>query len=271
METNRERLPSVPGASPGDVDSSTRQKVASSILELGPCTAAELASHLGLTPAAIRRHLDLLIANGHVEAREARVYGTRGRGRPAKAFVMTDAGRSIFYTAYDTLAVDALRFLAEGGGEQAVTAFAQARAATLEDRYREVVQLEGLAGSASPAQALAAALTEDGYVASAVPTPMGEQLCQHHCPVGRVAVAYPQLCEAETELFSRVLGVHVQRLATIAQGHGVCTTHIPTRPAVTAEPTSPQTSDATYASVGTSRNGASAAAPTRSTDPQEGP
>ena len=54
----------------------------------------------------------------------------------------------------------------------------------------------------------------------------GEQLCQHHCPVAHVAAEYPQLCEAETEAFGRLLGTPVQRLATIAHGDGVCTTHI---------------------------------------------
>ena len=45
--------------------------------------------------------------------------------------------------------------------------------------------------------------------------------------MAHVAEKFPQLCEAETEAFSRVLGVHVQRLATIAHGDGVCTTHVP--------------------------------------------
>jgi predicted ArsR family transcriptional regulator len=57
--------------------------------------------------------------------------------------------------------------------------------------------------------------------------PVGEQLCQQHCPVAHVAHEFPQLCEAETEVISKVLGRHVQRLATIAHGDGVCTTCIP--------------------------------------------
>jgi predicted ArsR family transcriptional regulator len=44
-----------------------------------------------------------------------------------------------------------------------------------------------------------------------------------------VAAVYPQLCEEETKAFSAVLGTHVQRLATIAHGDGVCTTFIPTK------------------------------------------
>ena len=54
----------------------------------------------------------------------------------------------------------------------------------------------------------------------------GEQLCQHHCPVAHVAAEFPQLCEAETEAFGRLLGTPVQRLATIAHGDGICTTHV---------------------------------------------
>jgi hypothetical protein len=44
-----------------------------------------------------------------------------------------------------------------------------------------------------------------------------------------VAHEFPQLCEAETEAIGRVLGTHVQRLATIAHGDGVCTTCIPNK------------------------------------------
>jgi predicted ArsR family transcriptional regulator len=45
--------------------------------------------------------------------------------------------------------------------------------------------------------------------------------------VAHVAERFPELCEVETRTFSKLLGVHVQRLATIAHGDGVCTTHIP--------------------------------------------
>ena len=44
-----------------------------------------------------------------------------------------------------------------------------------------------------------------------------------------MAAEFPQLCEAETQVISRLVGTHVQRLATIANGDGVCTTHIPAR------------------------------------------
>jgi predicted ArsR family transcriptional regulator len=85
--------------------------------------------------------------------------------------------------------------------------------------------------------ALADALTADGYAASVRSTSGGDQICQHHCPVAHVAAEFPQLCEAETEVFARLLGRHVQRLATIAHGDGICTTNVP-RPLSTARESS---------------------------------
>ncbi len=207
----------------------TRGQVARLILELGPCTAATLGGRLGLTPAAIRRHLDNLLAEGLIETRTARTYGNRGRGRPAKVFVITDAGRSAFEHAYDDLASNALRFLAETAGPDAIAEFARRQVSDLERRYAPAVARGDLA---SRVQALAEALSADGYAASAGPAPAigqakgGEELCQHHCPVAHVAAEFPQLCEAETEAFGRLLGTPVQRLATIAHGDGICTTHV---------------------------------------------
>jgi predicted ArsR family transcriptional regulator len=218
------------GHAPGTPDphAGTRDRVARSILENGPLTAADLGRRLGLTPAAVRRHLDTLVADGVLEGREQRVYGHRGRGRPAKVFVLTPAGRDAFEQAYDDLAVGALRFLADTGGESLVEAFARRRVADLEERYRPMVDA---AAPNDRAAVLATALSGDGYAASAQASPVidGVQLCQHHCPVAHVAEQFPQLCEAETEVFARLLDTHVQRIATIAHGDGVCTTHVPRR------------------------------------------
>jgi predicted ArsR family transcriptional regulator len=215
----------------------TRARIARLILENGPVTAAALSTRLGLTPAAVRRHLDNLLAGGLIEARTARRMASRGRGRPAKLFAITDAGRSAFEHAYDDLATSALRFLAEAAGPVAVAEFARRQVAELERRYRPVMESAG----DDKVTALAEALSADGYAASATSAPDlaarageqrgGEQLCQHHCPVAHVAAEFPQLCEAETEAFARLLGTPVQRLATIAHGDGICTTHV-TAPAL---------------------------------------
>ncbi len=206
----------------------TRARVVRSLLEDGPASAAGLSERLGLTPAGVRRHLDALVADGMAEARDRSPYGPdprRGRGRPAKIYSLTPEGRESFPQAYDDLASRALRHLALMGGEDAIAEFARAQVAALEERY--AAALVGV-GPEHQASALAQALTADGYAASAEPSPYGgDQICQHHCPVAHVAAEFPQLCEAETELFARLLGRHVQRLSTIGRGGHVCTTAIP--------------------------------------------
>ncbi len=216
---------------------STRNRIARSILDHGPSTVADLAKRLGLTQAAVRRHLDALVSDRVVEAREQRVYGARTRGRPAKVFALTDCGRDAFDQSYDKLAADALRWIAETAGDEAVVAFVRARAAAQSVAYRKTIDA---ADPEKRTEALAKALSADGYAATARNAPgpqQGEQLCQHHCPVAHVAEQFPQLCEAETEIFSSLLGTHVQRLATIAHGDGVCTTFVPRGGPATAQTT----------------------------------
>lgn len=212
---------------PAGSDGRTRDRVARLLLEHGPATAAQLGAELGLSPAAVRRHLDAMLADGDAIAREQPVRRNRRRGRPAKVFVLTDSARMRQGThAYDNVASAALRWIARLGGEEAVVAFAAAQVAALEVRCRAA-----LAGAGDDplarAGALADILSAEGYAARASAIASGGQLCQHYCPVAQVAAEFPQLCEAETAVISHLVGTHVQRLATIAHGDGVCTTHIP--------------------------------------------
>jgi predicted ArsR family transcriptional regulator len=211
-------------------DLSTRDRVTRLLLEQGAMTAVQLGSALGLSPAAIRRHLDAMLAEGDVVAREQVVRGSRGRGRPAKVFVLTEAARIRCGThLYDNIATAALRWIARTGGAEAVETFAAEQVAALEERCRAAMEDAG-DDPLARAEALARALTAEGYAANASTIASGGQLCQHHCPVAHVAAEFPQLCEAETGVISRLIGTHVQRLATIAHGDGVCTTHIPAQP-----------------------------------------
>ncbi|MGF7238618.1 MAG: helix-turn-helix transcriptional regulator [Frankia sp.] len=222
---------------PGVADGRTRDRVARLLLTDGPSTAAGLGQRLGLSPAAIRRHLDAMLAAGTITPRAAHSRGRRGRGRPAKVYALTDAGHAAAGpVAYEELAASALRQLGEVGGDEALLAFAAARAADLERHIREVAEVADEQGRP---EAVAAGMTAAGYAASVSRVPSGIQICQHHCPVAHVAERFPMLCDAETAALARVLDSHVQRLATIAHGDGVCTTHIPTAPDPPVGPGSP--------------------------------
>lgn len=205
----------------------TRDQVARAILESGPATAVELAKRLKITPAGIRRHLDSLIDEGVLTSREPyQSIAVKGRGRPSKVFVMTDSGREKFEHSYDDLAVAALKFMSSKNGAHLVKEFAQVRAAEFERKGLEIKKSDK--NIADKAKALTRLLTQEGFAASSRKKGLGEEICQHHCPIAHVASEFPELCEAETAAFSSILGTHVQRLATIAHGDGVCTTFIPT-------------------------------------------
>ena len=203
----------------------TRDAVARIILEKGPQSAAALAEHLHLSPAAVRRHLDALVADGLLAETTPRPAARRGRGRPARTYAVTDAGRQAFPHAYDDLATTALRYLREQGGDDAVMAFARHRADELAATL--VADVTAADTPVHKVEALAVALTAQGYASTVDLDAPGAQLCQHHCPVAHVAAEFPELCEAETRAFERVLGTYVQRLATIGHGDGVCTTYVP--------------------------------------------
>jgi predicted ArsR family transcriptional regulator len=214
-------------------------RIARALLEGGPQTAAALAERLDLSTTAVRRHLDQLVEEGYAEAGERAPYGPaavdrpRGAGRPAKVFALTAAGRDACGQQNDDLAVEALRYLSDTAGPEAVEGFARHRVTELEERYAATL---AEAPAEERPEVLVQVLTAEGYAASLVDGPGGPaiQICQHHCPVSHVAAEFPALCEAETEAFSRLLGTHVTRLATLAHGDGVCTTLVP-RPAARQE------------------------------------
>ena len=219
--------PASPGA-PAD-DESTRAKVLDLIVEKGPVSAAQLASILHLTPAAVRRHITALEDHGQIAVHTPTGVGKRGRGRPARHYVATASARTNLGEGYSDLAARALSYLSQVAGDKAVGSFAASRGRDLERRYMRVVEAAGK-DPADRALALADALSADGYAATIRDVGDGTfavQLCQGHCPVRDVAGQFHELCVAETQAFSRLLGVPVQRLATLAGGDHVCTTHVP--------------------------------------------
>lgn len=214
----------------GTSEAGTRTRVLSLVVVLGPITAADLAEELDLTSAAVRRHLGGLEADGRIRVQDDITGAKRGRGRPAKRYIAAPEAHPGLGNEYADAALAALNQLRLAIGPEAIGAFAAGRAGELREKYTAAVERAGDDVEAR-AHALVQALSEDGYAASLRPMPGGHavQLCQGHCPVLQIAKEHPELCEEETRLFSDLLGVHVQRLATLAGGEHVCTTHIPVK------------------------------------------
>jgi predicted ArsR family transcriptional regulator len=210
-------------------DGQTRREIVRLLLESGSITAAEIGGKLGISAAGVRRHLDVLVDGGDAESLPAASWQHMGRGRPAKRYRLTAAGRAKLEHAYDDLASAAMRQLREIGGDDAVRTFARRRIDTILAGVKPVADPDDTAVEGA-AEQVADALSRAGYATTTtrVGGPIqGIQICQHHCPVSHVAQEFPELCEAEKQAISEVLGTHVQRLASLANGDCACTTHVP--------------------------------------------
>jgi predicted ArsR family transcriptional regulator len=216
-------------------DERTRDRVLTAVLEHGPVSAAQMGKMLSLTPAAVRRHLDTLSRQGVIEVKLIS-NATSGAGRPARRYVVSKQGQAEIGDDYLEIARLALAEIAGSHSEQGVVDFAERRFAKMEAKYQPLVDAAG-PDVAARSRALAAALNDDRFVATSNSlnphsAMAAEQLCQGHCPIQALATTFPQFCDAETEVFSRLLGVDVRRLSTMASGGHVCTTHVPTGRAV---------------------------------------
>ncbi|MGH8930320.1 MAG: helix-turn-helix transcriptional regulator [Egibacteraceae bacterium] len=190
-------------------------------------SVAELASALGVSEVAVRRHLQGLERDGLIHGETLR---TGGRGRPGTEYGLTDKGRRLFPDRSAQLAKDLLEFLETVHGRAALRTFLRWHAERQAERYGAALEECG-DDPAERAERLARLLTEDGFLSDveAVTTPEGAtvlQLKQGHCTVREVAQSHPEICAYEAALFKRLLGTKVSRRQTIAGGAGECICHI---------------------------------------------
>ena len=118
-----------------EVDATTRQQVLDLIVEKGPVTASAIAKVLGLTTAAVRRHITLLLESKEIAEHEPGAPSKRGRGRLRVDYVATERAHIHLADGYSDLASKALGYLGQVGGEEAVESFAAARSREIERRY----------------------------------------------------------------------------------------------------------------------------------------
>ena len=214
----------------------TRAQIARLILENGPATATGLSARLSLTPAAVRRHLDNLLAEGMIETRIARSHADQGP-RPARPGCSPSPTPAAVPSSTPTTTWPPVRcasWPSAPGLRRSPSSPAGRSASWRAGTPPRWAPGRPASGCRPWPRRCPRTVTRPR---PAAPRAMGggEQLCQHHCPVAHVAAEYPQLCEAETEAFGRLLGTPVQRLATIAHGDGICTTHI-TAPSLLKNP-----------------------------------
>ena len=184
----------------------TRQTILEILRRRKQATIEELTRLLGLAPATIRRHLDILMRDSLVSVGQVR----RATGRPHYVFSLTEAGEDLFPKSYIRLTnrlieeivdLDEAETRGRSGQELAELVFekmadrmAQTYAprvtgATLEERLVEVTNL----------------LSGEGFLLDWRHADGDYYLLVHGCPCPRVADAHSQVCFHHRRLLGTLL------------------------------------------------------------------
>ena len=187
------------------------------IKRAGECTIAQLEAGFDLNRETLRTHLKSLVATGLVERPGVH---RKGPGRPHVLYRLTPAGEALFPRREGELLRELAGFLHEKGHRDLLEEFFERRLAR---RRRELApRVAGLRGR-ERLEAVAAILSEEGFVAEVVAGDGGPRLRLCHCPLQELVALSDLPCRFEKRLIEGLLGVRSRRETFIPEGEHACT------------------------------------------------
>jgi predicted ArsR family transcriptional regulator len=201
---------------------STRQTILN-ILRRRQATVDDLTKELGLAPATVRRHLDILARDGHVDVTQVR----RKTGRPHYLFALSEKGEELFPKHYvritnrlieEIVALTPDETQGRCGSELASLVFdkmAQRLAQHIGPRIHGSTLAERLVSTTE-------ALAEEGIMFDVERTGDEYLLIGHGCPCPRIGGNGPA-CAHDQRLLSLLLAADVSYVAPESLGReGFC-------------------------------------------------
>jgi predicted ArsR family transcriptional regulator len=195
----------------------TKRQVLLALKQHGALTVDDLASQLGISAVAVRRHLSNLERDQLVEHQQEK----RSIGRPSFIFELTEAGHMLFPERYDQLANDILQAVDHLYGKEGVE---QIFRHTLTRQLADYLpHLDG-----KPLKERVQQLTQlreaEGYMATWEQIDGDTFLIhQYNCPILKVAQWCRATCAEATSLLSQLLDAEVSRQSHQADGDASCT------------------------------------------------
>lgn len=173
-------------------------------------TVEELVKALGVTRTSITSRLAALQAEGLVERQGLRP----GRRRPSVVYALTASSDALFPKTYDDFAAEVLEELRREGQGNLARLLRR-----VGDRWiaRDLPRVKGLRGRERLERATEI-LAERGFMPSLNPTPEGYLLREHNCPVMRLAVAHPEVCNMIHRWLEALFGTTLTRVRCMRQG-----------------------------------------------------
>jgi predicted ArsR family transcriptional regulator len=206
-----------PGGGPAPA---LRRAILVHLRRTGPSAPDAIAAALGASRSGVAQQLRALDTAGLVSRTAVR----HGVGRPRHLYDVTPDAQDLFPSNYDGLATGLLAAILEVGGDSLVEEVFAARRRQAEARLRDEMEasLPPDAPLEDRVRELARLQDELGYLAEARVDGRDLRLVEHNCAVLDVARLSPLACQAELELFERVLGADVRRERHIASGDRCC-------------------------------------------------
>ncbi len=196
----------------------TRQTLLGILRKRKQATVDELTRELGLAPATVRRHLDILMRDNYVTAAQKR----RDIGRPHYVFSLTDQGDDLFPRNYIRLTNRIIAELVSLGPEETKGKGGVDLAGVIFEKMAEHVA-QTYAGRISGttlkerAQEVISLLASEGMFFELRKAKEGYLLLGQGCPCPRIADTHSEVCVHDQRLLARLLDAEVQP-AGVSQG-----------------------------------------------------
>lgn len=167
----------------------------------GDATAAALGKAMGTSGEAARQQLVRLADDELVECWSL----SKGVGRPAQFWRLTEKGQSRFPDTHAALTVELLSIVGDAFGPDALSKIIDTREERTRSSYRAA--MAGARTLGERVARLTSLRSAEGYMASFEPDGAGGYtLYENHCPICAAATACQNFCRAELAVFSDVLG-----------------------------------------------------------------
>ncbi len=202
---------------------STREQILGLLRGKGEATVVELADLLEMSPAAVRRHLDGLRAEGLVDVKSRR----HQVGRPSFVFYLTEQAQERDSTGYSRLLLRMFRELVDlrpdevsgqSGHEVLDRVFEGVAERVAEEHRPEVL---GVSLEEKVAQ-ISEALKAEGILDAWTKDANGFRLLNSSCPYRRAAQATAGPCHLDQLAIQRLLGVPVEQVSRVIEGDRYC-------------------------------------------------
>ncbi|MGB5136244.1 MAG: iron-sulfur cluster biosynthesis transcriptional regulator SufR [Prochlorococcaceae cyanobacterium] len=177
------------------IPSSTREATLSLLLRRGRATASELASALGVSVQAMRRHLRSLEDDGLVQASPA----GEGPGRPSNRWQLTAKAQDHFPDGSEQFALSLLESISGSLPAETLQGLLAQQALHKAQLYRARI---GEGPLQQRLERLVDLRRQEGYVAECAPEQDGRAwlMRELHCSVMRIAEQFPCVCDQELSL-----------------------------------------------------------------------